>query len=796
MTPITARVGDNDGSECRPYTAVVIHLPGSFCRSDVSSNCRLYLIFGTVLVAQLMCLQPVRADVEIHDVQIGLDGMTKPGIWTRARVAVKSSQRVPCQVLVRTADPGGSRVTFPSPEIEVVPGDAQIVDVFFQAGRLEVSLLVEVVSAEDQSVLASRKVAMSESDVDEAGAVKTLRNAAPAWIVVGQLPGSPGLAANLDRDAITKLRGSGVHLTELADPSGLPNDAQTLSAWGAVIFSGQFEVSAQQSDALKSWTGNGGHLVLAVGTQSESLLNSPLADWTLAGQTMTVGTISDLSGLEVLVSNFADQGGSIPLEDRRIPFFNPRPGVTFTSRDGPELARGLDGTVATRHGYGFGRITLLGVDLDQPPLARWRGLNSFLTSVVDVSAQVKERTGGARISHTGITELATQLHTGMEQFDEIGERSTLSILGFTLLYLLIIGPLDWVVVHRLLKRPGLTWFTFPGAILLAVFLAGSSARNANGTQVRVNTLEIVDIDAVSGHGREHVWTSIFSPSNQRVRVVLQGASGDEGTVWPRVSWSGIPETYFGGMYRGAGLEYGRPEYRLSEQTPEMGGIENLPVPIWSDRVLKAEMEFRSRPDVVSSELKRGGSGRLTGDSSFTHDFPFAIRDWLLVDSSHIYYHRLDGGDLMEAGVLQPGTRWTPNSPNVGVQGLRGFLTGAQFHLVQQPTKRKQIGEEFSTSEASWDSSSTDIATIVRMLTLHDMAGGSEYTGLTNSVLSDLELSRCLALDRVILLGRIEEPHSSLMIDGETVTPDRRDTFIRVLLPVEQQALGDLPDFDK
>lgn len=734
-------------------------------------------------------------DVSIRDVQIGLDGMAKPGVWTRARVTVHSVAPVTCQVQVRTPDPGGSLVTFPSSDVEF-GSNTKVVDVYFQAGRLETALTLEVIDAESHAVLDSRKLTVSEAESDDAGVVRSLRNSVPAWIVVGQLPGSPGLAANPDRNAITKLRGRGVHVTEMADPTALPEDSQTLTAWGAVILSGQFDLSSEQSEALKTWTGNGGHLVLAAGTKAESLQNSPLAEWALAGQTMTAGTISDLSGLEALVSDFADQGGgSIPLEDRRIPFFNPRPGVTISVTDGRERAKGLDGVVLTQYAYGFGRVSLLGVDLDQPPMSRWRGLDSFLATVVDVSSHTDQRSGGAaRISHTGITELATQLQTGLEQFDAIDERSTLSILGFTLLYLLIIGPLDWAVVHRLLKRPGLTWFTFPGVILLSVYLAGSSARSANGQQVLVNTVEIVDIDSISGHGRQQVWSSIFSPSNRRVEVAMLGASGGGETVAPRVSWSGIPEAYFGGMYRGAGLEYGRPEYRLSAPNPATGGIDNLPIPIWSDRVLKADLEFNARPDMISSDLKRGGSGRLTSDSQFTHNFPFAIRDWLLVDSSHIYYQRLEGGDLMEAGALQPGVTWTPDSSNIGVQALRGYLTGSKFQVIRQSTSQS-AGDEYMTTEVAWDSSNTDISTIVRMLTLHDAAGGRGYTGLTNAVLANLELSKCLSLDRVILIGRIDEPHSALMIDSDTVEPDRRDTFIRVLLPVQRLELGQLDNLD-
>ena len=100
-----------------------------------------------------------------------------------------------------------------------------------------------------------------------------------------------------------------------------------------------------------------------------------------------------------------------------------------------------------------------------------------------------------------------------------------------------------------------------------------------------------------------------------------------------------------------------------------------------------------------------------------------------------------------------------------------------------------------TTQVDWDSSNTDLATIVRMLTLHEKSGGTEYTGLTNAIFPQHELSGCLQLDRVILLGRIELPCLDLRIDGESIPESRRETFIRVLLPVKGAAIGDLPEFE-
>jgi len=756
---------------------------------------RFQCLAAAVLLTVLQMPADASAETTIESVQIGLDEMAKPGIWTRVRVKFSSTSSVNCRIELESPDPDGNAVTYPGPQIQLESGSPRAVDVFFKPGRLETTVTTRAVRVDDDVVLATLKRSSVTSSSSAESPFRVVRNSTPAWIVVGQLPGSPGLAANPDRDAISKLRNSGIHLTELASPDDLPIQSRTMSAWRAIVFSGQFDIPVAQSDALKTWVLDGGNLILAIGTHSDELLASPLADWALAGRNIIPGSISDLSGLEMLVTSFADQqGGSIPLEDRRIPFFNPRRGVTIEQTDGEIRASGLDGAVLTRHAFGFGRITLFGVDLNEAPLARWRGLDSFLTSVADLRLKVaSDGARSARISHTGITELATQLQNGMEHFESVGERSTLSILGLTLLYLLLIGPLDWLLVHRVLKRPGLTWCTFPLAVLLSGFLAGASARGSNGADLRVNTLEVVDIDTASGYGRQSVWTSIYSPSNRRARVSMSPGQqlGAAEPAW--LSWSGIPESYFGGMYRASGIEFGRPAYRLTSGRVGYDGIDGLPIPIWSDRVLLTESQFQPPPELFTSQLQRGGSRRLTPDSSFTHNLPVAIQDWLLIDKSHIYYHRFQGGSLLQDASLPPGEKWTPTNEFVGVQALRAFLTGSQFR--ESRTQASRSGTDYMTTQLDWDSSNTDLVTIVRMLTLHEKSGGTEYTGLTNSILPQLELSDCLQLDRVILLGRIELPCSDLRIDGESVKADRQSTLIRVLLPVKGGEIGDLPEFE-
>ena len=69
---------------------------------------------------------------------------------------------------------------------------------------------------------------------------------------------------------------------------------------------------------------------------------------------------------------------------------------------------------------------------------------------------------------------------------------------------------------------------------------------------------------------------------------------------PVLNWFGIPETAFGGMYRPAGFEIGRPGYAFDLQAHV---LEDLPVPIWATTSLIATCQQPTRPPVKSSQKR-------------------------------------------------------------------------------------------------------------------------------------------------------------------------------------------------
>ncbi|MDA0284692.1 MAG: hypothetical protein O3B86_15195, partial [Planctomycetota bacterium] len=627
------------------------------------------------------------------------------------------------------------------------------------------------------------------------------------WLVSGTIGGDR--KDKTGPDALQKaFAARGIHAAQMTATSEFPDHPRALSAVSMVVLSGKFDLTSQQSAALCHWVRNGGSVVVVAGTRIEELESSPISDWVLDGRSVTASSLSDLSGLEA----FARSSFRIPIVARIR-------GSLIGIKDGIDLVTGIEGPLLTRSAYGFGRITILGVDLDRPPLSRWRALDSFVAAIADLpAADISQESKDQRISHTGITELATQFQIGMETVPQVGERSTLTVLAMVLAFLLVIGPLDYLLVHRLLKKPGLTWLTFPAIVVAAGLLASSAAGGANGHEIRSKICELIDLDNVTGFTRQTVWSTAYSPEHRRYgvkikhdRAVLRGAepraakgsklaakdapnstTAANGTGW--LSWVAAPESNFGGLYRASGLNLGGSSYRYSEG---LSGFENLPIAAASDRIFASTATWTESTDLFDSALKQAGTGHLSRESKFTHHLPAAIDDWLLVYGNRVYFHDYRGGDLLGSSAIEPGVVWSATGATTGGRELRSFLTGSTF----QRTGRKRLhgskgDEEFEFSQVDWNRRETDLQVILRMITFFEIAGGQEYTRLSNHALSGLELSSILPLDRAVLIGRLNLTGAAVELDGQPLKADQQESFVRVVLTVDDAPIErSLPKFD-
>ena len=98
------------------------------------------------------------------------------------------------------------------------------------------------------------------------------------------------------------------------------------------------------------------------------------------------------------------------------------------------------------------------------------------------------------------------------------------VAGFIVLYILLIGPGDYFFLKKVLKRMELTWITFPTIVITVSLLAYYAAYVVKGTDLRVNKMDVVDIDLETNRARGTSWINLFSPQNRDYSIAVKPLS--------------------------------------------------------------------------------------------------------------------------------------------------------------------------------------------------------------------------------------------------------------------------------
>ena len=179
----------------------------------------------------------------------------------------------------------------------------------------------------------------------------------------------------------------------------------------------------------------------------------------------------------------------------------------------------------------------------------------------------------------------------------------------------------------------LTWITFPLIVAVVSGLAYTAAYAVKGTDLRINRVDVVDVDQSFGDGERFLsrgssFATLFSPRNRDYTIAALPLPLDappSATAAPPapnrvdeslMTWFGTAEPRFGGMGRSGGMPLTASGYtyqsfgddRSSEPPERMVGVR---VPIWTTKALVGTW-FDDAPAVVEADLRDLGANRLSG----------------------------------------------------------------------------------------------------------------------------------------------------------------------------------------
>src|SRR5262249_45914336 len=216
----------------------------------------------------------------------------------------------------------------------------------------------------------------------------------------------------------------------------------------------------------------------------------------------------------------------------------------------PPAGRATDAPepVAVQSALGLGRITVIGFDLDRTPFADFSKRAEFWDWVLRECGSARASAGGDGKARPpgALTEDEDEAAVAIRQHNDTFEGVAVVSFGWIamliVLYILLIGPIEYYFLKRVLGRLELTWLTFPIIALTVCALAYFTADSVKGRELRVNKLDVVDVDLASNRIYGTTWLTVFSPKIDNYTIGVEPGNGwglfpEEGTS---VNWVGAP----------------------------------------------------------------------------------------------------------------------------------------------------------------------------------------------------------------------------------------------------------------
>ncbi|MDG3007266.1 hypothetical protein [Paludisphaera mucosa] len=535
-------------------------------------------------------------------------------------------------------------------------------------------------------------------------------------------------------------------------------------------------LAGPKGEALVEWAKRGGHLVVGVGENWQAVRDSALGavlPAVLAGR-------ERVQSLEAL-DTFANSTKPITPPGSPAHMATKLDGVE--ARGGKVLASIAGLPLVVRGPLGFGRVTLIGVDVEEKVFADWADRGLFWVQALDLKRDRFEEDptaglvgGSTRFYASGVTDLASQLRVALEQFPRVKLVSFGLVAFLIFLYILAIGPGDYFFLKKVLKRMELTWITFPLIVTAVSLLAYLAAHRLKGDDLLVNKVDMLDVDQVSGLARGRSWATLFSPQNRDYDLAFLPVAIDSGTTDPLAasppgdpprpapgvevvtSWFGVPETQFGGMsgsngrfsFAGGGYAYG--------PTGGLERLEHVRVPIWSTRTVSSRW-FGPAAPVVESDLIPVGFDRVGGTITNLQSYP--LSDAVLAFDRRAYL----------LGEIAPG------------QTIRVDLKGDRS-LSGELRDREKNYLAAATPDGAALRNRGDLLMAVMFHESESRRTGQDQA-LGNAVLHDLDLTGQLVLQRPMLVARLSRPAAQLAIGNAPNQPKiDQTTLLRVVLPLK------------
>lgn len=567
-------------------------------------------------------------------------------------------------------------------------------------------------------------------------------------------------------------------------------------------------------DALVEWVRRGGRLVVSVGSNAAIVSNYPV--------------LQELLPMQVRKENPTEQVGDLFLEwvigsrDSASQFVTlaPKSGTFPVANLVPHAARGYRQVVprvgssrpnarptVVQAPYGLGRVTLVAFDLDRSPFVDYEERAKFWDSILrECGSERATQSFGKNNnynSYYGVSEdeLSTEIRQHTDSFASVPVISFGWVAIFIVLYTLLIGPVEYYVLKKVFKRLELTWITFPIIVLTVSAVAYFSAYALKGSDMKVNKVDLLDIDPATNRVYGRTWFTIFSPRIDTYKIGVEpndkwvSATNGQPDGGATLDWTGAGSGRKGSFFRRS--------YHYQQSPPGdaaigtyADGLVNVPIQVWSTKAFMAQWSgpIDRQAPLVAADLSHPPAQAENVGGKFTLNLPFKeLQDVYLIYAGKAY-------------------KWDPISSGVPVNV---FLDPAKVDndwLTKLSALSSFVTAAGGPRGGGGQKTSTGVAPIFNLM-FHDEAQKFNDTlAPRNATLRRVDQSwrfSALHRDEVIVVGRVpmvrDAQAEGLLTEADSPSPTKlwlkdlpgpgkkrdaqqgtlqQETYVRIYVPVK------------
>jgi hypothetical protein len=443
----------------------------------------LYLILTVLL---LIILLPPVAGAEENlslEVQPGFDAFYKVDTWTPVRVTV-ANQGPDLQAELRIRDDnvsfGLSNVLYVYP-IDL-PGQSRKQLTLYVPLRGQRRLVVELVEGEGTTLLSepTSVAALKKED-----------------LLVGVIASDPSL---LNRLAQLKTTGGNRVAVAHLQLDALPTNPRAWTGLDILVFNDvdTAPLTAAQQDALNSWLGLGGRLVVGGGPNAAQTISGletllPFSDLTL--QTLP----HPLSALQNFVRT--------PLEDRG-PYVTAVP----SNVTGRVLSQENNWPLIVVTGYGRGQVYYLALDLSLAPLDMLAAQPQFLPRLMGPLQPRRQLAENVDLY---------QMRDSLALVPDQTLPKPGAVALYLIIYILVMGPANYFVLRRM-KRREWAWFSIPLIILLFSGYGYFSGFRLRGGRSLLRQITVIQAEMGAPLSNADSFIGVYSPFRADYNLEIDG----------------------------------------------------------------------------------------------------------------------------------------------------------------------------------------------------------------------------------------------------------------------------------